>query len=54
MEKPYIGDALREIEPDDILRTNRIMVTASLLGLMIGLGVHLMVVKILAGLLVAG
>ena len=54
VEKPYIGDALREIEPDDILRTNRIMVTASLLGLMIGLGVHLMVVRILAGLLVAG
>lgn len=54
VEKPYIGDALREIEPDDILRTNRIMVAASLLGLIIGLGVHLMVVRILAGLLVAG
>ncbi len=54
VEKPFIGDALREIEPDDILRTNRMMVTASFLGLVIGLGVHLAVVRVVAGLFIAG
>ena len=40
LEKPYIGDALREIEPEDILRTNRIMVVASVTGLVIGLAIR--------------
>ena len=28
-KKPYIGDALREIEPFDIVRANRLMVAAT-------------------------
>ncbi len=40
MEKPYIGDALRQIEPEDILRTNRIMVASSVVGLVIGLAIR--------------
>ena len=49
LEKPYIGDALREIEPEDILRTNRIMVTASVVGLVIGLAMHAAAVFFLFG-----
>lgn len=40
VEKPYIGDDLRQIEPEDILRANRIMATASVLGLVIGLAIR--------------
>ena len=40
LEKPYIGDAMREIELEDILRTNRIMMASSVLGLIIGLAIH--------------
>ena len=40
LEKPYIGDAVREIEPEDILRTNRIMITASVVGVILGLAIH--------------
>ena len=40
LEKPYIGDAMREIELEDILRTNRIMMASSALGLIIGLAIH--------------
>lgn len=36
-EKPYIGDAVRPIEPEDILRANRNMYAASLLALCLGL-----------------
>lgn len=54
VEKPFIGDPVREIQPDDILKTNRMMVTASILGLVIGLGVHLAVVRMAAGLFIAG
>ena len=32
-EKPYIGDDIREAEPGDIRRANRLMYTGSLLGL---------------------
>lgn len=35
--KPYIGDALRPVEPRDILRADRMMYTASLLALALGL-----------------
>lgn len=40
VEKPYIGDAVRQVEPEDILRANRIMVAASVLGLAIGLAIR--------------
>ena len=35
--KPTIGDALRPIEPQDILRANRMMYAASILALVLGL-----------------
>lgn len=34
-EKPTLGDALRPVEVEDIPRTNRMMLTASLLGLVV-------------------
>lgn len=34
-EKPFIGDALRPIEPEDITRANRLMYVGSFLGLII-------------------
>ena len=34
-EKPFIGDALRPIEPEDITRANRLMYAGSFLGLFI-------------------
>ena len=43
VDKPTIGDATREIEPEDILRANRNMVWASVLGLVIGLAVRFFV-----------
>ncbi len=43
-DKPYIGDADREVEPADILRTNRLMVAASLAGLIIFAGIRLIIV----------
>lgn len=49
VEKPYIGDAVREVQIEDILRTNRIMVVASILGLLIGLAIHITVVFLLWG-----
>ncbi len=36
-EKPTIGDPLRPIEPEDILRANRMMYAESLLALALGL-----------------
>ena len=50
MEKPYIGDAVREIEPEDILRTNRIMIAASVVGVILGLAIHTAIVFSLFGL----
>lgn len=44
VEKPTIGDALREVEPEDILRTNRMMVVSSVLGLVLGLAIHIAIV----------
>lgn len=40
VEKPYIGDAARPIEPEDILRADRIMATAGVLGLVVGLAIR--------------
>ncbi len=50
LEKPYIGDATREIEPEDILRTNRIMIAASVVGVVLGLAIHTAIVFSLFGL----
>lgn len=50
LEKPYIGDATREIEPEDILRTNRIMMAASVVGVILGLFIHTAIVFSLFGL----
>ena len=43
-DKPTIGNPLREIEPRDILRANRMMYAESLLALVLGLAVRLMLV----------
>ena len=43
-DKPTIGDPLRQIEPRDILRANRMMYAESLLALVLGLAVRLMLV----------
>uniref|UniRef100_UPI004029F43C adenosylcobinamide-phosphate synthase CbiB n=1 Tax=Gemmiger formicilis TaxID=745368 RepID=UPI004029F43C len=43
-DKPTIGDPMREIEPRDILRANRMMYAESLLALVLGLAVRLMLV----------
>ena len=43
-DKPTIGDPLREVEPRDILRANRMMYAESLLALVLGLAVRLMLV----------
>ena len=40
--KPTLGDALRPIEPEDILRANRMMVAESILALAIGLGLRVL------------
>ncbi len=40
--KLTIGDALRPIEPEDILRANRMMVAESILALAIGLGLRVL------------
>ena len=40
--KRTIGDALRPIEPEDILRANRMMVAESILALAIGLGLRVL------------
>ena len=37
--KPTIGDKTRAIEPDDILRTNRMMYAASLIALLLTMAV---------------
>ena len=50
LEKPYIGDAVREIEPEDILRTNRIMMAASVVAVILGLAIHTAIVFSLFGL----
>ena len=39
-DKPTIGDATRPIEPEDILRANRMMRAAGVLGLMAAAGIR--------------
>ena len=43
-DKPFIGEPIREPEPEDIRRANRMMVTASVLALIVMCGVRLIVV----------
>ena len=43
-KKEYIGDALREIEPRDITRAGRLMYAASVLTLLIGIGIRIAVI----------
>lgn len=38
-DKPTIGDSLRQVEPRDILRANRLLYTAGVLALALGLGI---------------
>ena len=45
-DKPTIGDAMRAIEPGDILRANKMMYTASLLGLAAAVLVRILVLCI--------
>ena len=47
VEKPTIGDPLRDIQPRDILRANRIMAAASVVGLALGLGARWAVLLLL-------
>ena len=42
-DKPTIGDAARAIEPKDILRANRMMRVASVLGMIAATGIRLMI-----------
>lgn len=42
-DKPTIGDALRPVEPKDILRANRMMYAESLLALVLGIALRLLV-----------
>lgn len=42
-EKPYIGDALRPVEPRDILRANRMLYGAGFLSLAVGLAIRILI-----------
>lgn len=42
-DKPYIGDATREIGAEDILRANKLMLVASLLATACFVGIHLLI-----------
>lgn len=42
-EKPTIGDPLRPVEPEDILRANRMLYAAGLLALLLGVGLRALV-----------
>ena len=42
-DKPTIGDALRPVEPKDILRADRMMYAESLLALVLGIALRLLV-----------
>ena len=45
--KPFIGDALREIEPDDIPRANKLMYTTSILVLIIFMVVRFLISEVI-------
>lgn len=46
-DKPTIGDARRPIEPEDIRRANRMMLAASLLGLLLFGGVRALLIFVI-------
>ena len=46
-KKEFIGDALRSIEPEDIIRTGRLMYAAELLTLILGGGLKLALILLL-------
>lgn len=48
-EKPYIGDAVREIENEDIVRVNRMMYVSSFLMLIIASVVRMIVTSLIGG-----
>lgn len=48
-EKPYIGDAVREIENEDIVRVNRMMYVSSIIMLIIACVVRMMVYAVIGG-----
>ncbi len=46
VDKPLIGDALRRLEREDILRSIRIMYAASIIGLVLGCLVYIFILKL--------
>ena len=44
-DKPFIGDTLREAEPQDILRANRMLYTASVLCLTLLCALRILIIK---------
>lgn len=46
-EKPVLGDDLRPVEPEDIVRANRLMGTAAFLALLFSLAVRVLVLALL-------
>ena len=46
VHKPYIGDPVREIETEDIVRVNRLMTAASVLGELMCIALMLIVLKL--------
>ena len=46
VKKPYIGDPVRPVEPEDIIRADRLMLTASVLGELIFLAVMLLIIYV--------
>ena len=46
VHKPYIGDSVREIETEDIVRVNRLMTVASVLGVLMCITLMLIVLKL--------
>lgn len=43
-KKPYIGDNIREIEPTDIIRANRLLYSSALIGLITGIIIRLVII----------
>ncbi len=52
--KPFIGDPIREIEPQDIARANRLMITETIICLALCILVRLIVLIILTGIKLKG
>lgn len=46
VHKPYIGDPVREIETEDIVRVNRLMTAASVFGVLMCIAIMLIVLKL--------